>query len=252
LLTKRIDDLIEVIKSKLGEVTDERSVGESDSTGIKGVNQSFILVNKEGKKFLFKPANGEHTSKWRSIPPHSQYLRERAAYLISDTLGWNLVPHSITKTYKNEIGSLQDWVNGTTKSDKTLSAYSAKYIWESGLFDIIIGNCDRHSGNWLTIKDRPILIDHGYSMPVKADNGPRSVILSRFANRIWGKPIPEDLLSDIKKLKNKELQEHVDNLVGKEAYKLFNTRVDELINSGIAQVSNYRVTDRVKGTPPEK
>jgi hypothetical protein len=233
-------------------VTEEKSVGESSSTGIKGVNESIILLDKDKKKFLFKPANGEHTSKWRKIPPHCQYSRERAAYLVSVVLGWDMVPHSVIKAYKNEVGSLQDWVEGTTKSDKTLEKYAPEYVWKAGLFDIIIGNCDRHSKNWLTMKDRPILIDHGYSMPVSADGSPRSVILSRFAYKIWGQQIPQPLLQDIAKLKGGELQEHLRDLVGPEACKLFNERVKELLDTGKAEVSKYRVAKKIKSVPPEK
>lgn len=252
MLSNRIDDLIAIIKSRLDEVTEEKSAGESASTSIKGVNESIILLDKDKKKFLFKPANGEHTSKWRKIPPHSQYTRERTAYLISVVLGWDIVPHSVVKAYKNEVGSMQDWVTGTTKSDKTLDKYAPEYIWKAGLFDIIIGNSDRHSGNWLTIKDKPILIDHGYSMPVAADGSPRSIILSRFAFRIWEQKIPQPLLQDIAKLKDRDLQEHIQDLVGNDACKLFNQRIKELLETGIAKVSKYTVTEKVKGIPPEK
>ena len=252
MLSNRIEDLIQIIKAKLSEVTEEQSVGESASTGKKGINESIILLDKDKKKFLFKPANGEHTSKWRKIPPHCQYTRERAAYLISVTLGWDMVPHSVIKAYKNEVGSLQDWVSNTTKSDKTLEKYAPEYVWKAGLFDIIIGNCDRHSGNWLTIKDKPILIDHGYSMPVAADGSPRSVILSRFAYKIWGQKIPQQLLPDIAILKDRDLQEHIGDLVGPEACKLFNQRIQELLDTGTAEVSKYTVTKKVKGIPSEK
>ena len=163
-----------------------------------------------------------------------------------------MVPHSVIKAYKNEVGSLQDWVSNTTKSDKTLEKYAPEYVWKAGLFDIIIGNCDRHSGNWLTIKDKPILIDHGYSMPVAADGSPRSVILSRFAYKIWGQKIPQQLLPEIAKLKDRDLQEHIGDLVGPEACKLFNQRIQELLDTGTAEVSKYTVTKKVKGIPSEK
>ena len=218
-----------------------------------GVNVSFRLTNKEGKKFLFKPSSGDHTSKWRHVPPHMQYKRERAAYLVSMALGWDLVPDTKIISHKEKIGSLQSWVDGTTKSDKTLGAYSNKYIWEAGLFDIIIGNIDRHSGNWLTLGDRPILIDHGYSFPDSAgETDNRSIILSRFAFRIWDHKIPKSLLEDIDNLTDRELQEHILGLVGSEAFKLFNDRLVELLGTGIAKVNGYRVEERVKGVPPVK
>ena len=244
--------MIDVIKAKLGEVTEEKSVGESDSTGIKGVNKSFRLTNKNGDKFLFKPQSGDHTSKWRYIPAHTQYKRERAAYLTAEALGWELVPDTKIVSHNDEIGSLQDWIEKTTKSDKTLDSYSPHFIWEAGLIDIIIGNVDRHSGNWLTMKNKPILIDHGYSFPVKAEkNDPRSVILSRFAFRVWGKPIPNALYKSIENLTEPKFQEHIHSLVGEEAFKLFTKRVNELLQTHVAQVENYKCVERVKGVPPK-
>ena len=253
MLTKRIERLVDILQAKLDGITEEEEIGSTSSTGIKGVNRSFRLTNKDNEKFLFKPQSGDHTSKWRHVPPKAQYKRERAAYLTSVALGWNMVPHTKIMTHNEEIGSLQDWVEEADIADKTLKTYSISYLWKAGLFDIIIGNSDRHSKNWLTVGDKPILIDHGYSFPIKASiSDPRSVILSRFSFRIWGDKIPNIFLQDIKKLKESKFQEHIKSLVDNDAFILFNERVDELLGGKIAQVSKYNCVKKVSGTPSEK
>ena len=244
--------LLEIIKQKINALEDSEEL-TSKTSPSNGVNVSIKLTNKEGKKFLFKPANGEHTSKWRHVPPHEQYQRERAAYLVSMALGWDLVPLTRIVQHKGKVGSIQNWVDGTTKSDKTLETYSNKFIWEAGLFDILIANIDRHSGNWLTKGNQAVLIDHGYSFPTLAGNGdPKSVILSRFAFKIWGRKIPDIFLQSIAQLKDKELQEHILGLVGHDAYKLFNARINEILETGVAKVTGYDVKERVKGIPSGK
>jgi hypothetical protein len=103
------------------------------------------------------------------------------------------------------------------------------------------------------MKDKPILIDHGYSFPVSAEeNDPRSVILSRFAYRIWKKQIPAVLYEDLTHLKDLELQEHIKSLVGIQAFKLFNERLNTLLNTKVAYVSNYTCTERVTKAPRKK
>lgn len=243
MLAKRIERMIDVIQSMIDE---EKERNESNSTGIKGVNRSFRLTNKDDEQFLFKPQSGEHTSRWRYVPPKSQYKRERAAYLVSLALGWDMVPLTKIISHNDEIGSLQSWVKGATKPDKTLNTYSMPSIWKAGLFDIIIGNSDRHAFNWLTLESKPILIDNGYSFPFKAEiNDPRSAIVSRFSFRIWKKKIPKVFYDDLINLKEIEIQEHLRSLVDLDAFKLFNERLKELQDTGIAEVSKYVCIEKV-------
>ena len=214
----------------------------SDSSGVPGVNKSEKLTLSDGKQYLWKPASGEHVTKWRYIPAHTLYKRERAAYLTSQQLEWNLVPQVRIMKVRDEIGSLQNWVSGTSAADKTLAVYSQSSILKAGLFDIIIGNSDRHSGNWLTTADTPILIDHGDSFPNYAASGDnKSIIISRFAYQIWEKAIPETLLNGIRKLQDHDFQEHLRVLIGNEAIILFNERVNCLLSEKIARCPKYQV-----------
>ena len=253
----KIESMSDVIRKSRDIISKIERVGGgmTDSTGKKGVNFSLKLTNDKGKSFLFKPASKEHTSRWRYVPAHSQYKRERVGYLIDQMLGFNLVPKTRIVKFKNEIGSLHDWVNAEHKPDITLKKYSDDMIWKVGLYDLIIGNCDRHSGNWLDYPDNSIVaIDAGYSQPVKMNglNDPRSVILSRFACKIWGKKIPLKYIVAIKRLKDLKFQEHMKKLLEPEAFDLYRKRLGELLTSGVAAVSGYRCIEKIHGIPPKK
>ena len=133
--------LADIIKEYITEMSE---VGESGTSGVPGVNKSFQVKDSKGQKYVFKPSDGEHTSKWRYVPPHSQYKRERAAYVIDKELGFSIVPETKITTINGKIGSLQKWVDDTQKSDVSLASYETYVVWKVGLFDIIIGNIDRH------------------------------------------------------------------------------------------------------------
>lgn len=96
-------------------------------------------------------------------------------------------------------------------------------------------------------------IDNGFSMPIKSGkDDPRSIILSRFAYRIWGKRIPKMFLERIELLKDPKFQNHIKNLLEPKAFQLFNERIEQLLDTGIAKVDKYRVVEKIRGIPKKK
>ncbi|MEE9095074.1 SCO1664 family protein [Pseudarthrobacter phenanthrenivorans] len=124
------------------------------------------------------------------------YRRERAAYLLSETLGWGLVPATVVRTDAPlGVGSLQWFIEGDQQEHYfTLYADAPETHAELAriaLFDYVANNTDRKSGHVLRGADGRIWgIDHGlcFSAAFKL----RTVIWD-FA----GEPIPEALLEDI-------------------------------------------------------
>jgi hypothetical protein len=240
--------LIDIIKSK--KISNVEEIGSSETTGVKGVNEAIKVTLDNGESWLVKPKYGEHISRWRLVPPKSLFKRERAFYLIDKQLGFNLVPLTKIQKYNGKLASWQKWVDNAEDSDITLDRYDPDYIWMAGLEDIIGGNNDRHRHNWLSIKNRPVLIDNGFSMPYKAGyNNPRSIILSRFAYKIWGKTIPSKFLERIKRLKEPAFQNKLKYLIDSRTLQLFIDRINELLNTEIARVSGYYCVKKVRGTP---
>ena len=242
----------DILKSRT-EISEMHDIGSSETSGIPGVNKSRQVTLKDGSKWILKLSKGEHTSRWRAIPAHSQYKRERAGFLVDEALGFCLVPLTKIVKYKGDVGSLQKWVDAESNADLTLEKYSDDTIWKLGILDLVLGQTDRHSKNQLDLNGKVVAIDNGYSQPIKAQpNDPRSVILSRYAYRIWDKEIPDEYLKAISNLKNPSLQKHIRKLVGEEAFSLYNKRVDAMLSSGVAKFPGYRIVQKLRGIPPEK
>ncbi|MGF1484748.1 MAG: hypothetical protein ACFBZ8_10340, partial [Opitutales bacterium] len=73
-----------------------------------GINTTVKLAN--GKKVVFKPAEGESSSERHGregVPDGQQYLREAAASIVDDWLGTGLVPPTTVLNYKGQVGSAQ-------------------------------------------------------------------------------------------------------------------------------------------------
>lgn len=166
-----------------------------------GMNEVWKIDTEDGREFVVKPepdperflAMGIDTENplRSNIDPGRDLERERAAYVFSRLF--------------NDVGDGEFKVNvpayrlGELKGDgETVQAGIAEFIsgqtpqqrgfgdWEddldpttadqtirsAGLFDAVIGNTDRHGGNWIVGDDGQLwLIDHGLTFPVGPGNG---------------------------------------------------------------------------------
>ena len=164
---------------------------ELEGEFLHGYNYTFLVKvqPEDGKTFLavYKPEQGEQPL-W-DFPSNTLAHRETAAYLVSQALGWDLVPPTV---YRAEgpfgPGSLQLFIehdpnhhyfNFTDEEFQTLRPVV--------LFDLLINNADRKGGHLFFGEDGHLwLIDHGLSFNV--DEKLRTVIWD-FA----GEPMPEEL-----------------------------------------------------------
>ena len=239
-----------IYKALVQNVESVDKIGTSETTGVDGVNKSFKITLDDGKSYLWKSRNGEHISSWRYIPAKTLYNREKAAYIVDRKLGFNMVPLVKVVTYKGDIGSLQRWVEDTSPSDATLKSYSDDDIWKAGLFDLIIGNCDRHSGNWLHKLGRPILIDHGFAFPNYAAEGDnKSLILSRFAVAIWDKHIPDLYLAKIDRLTDDNVITLLKKYLDTDSLKLMYERIGIMLKTRKAAFPKYKVIKKLDKVP---
>jgi uncharacterized repeat protein (TIGR03843 family) len=159
-----------------------------------GSNYTFLAeVNQNGDKALgvYKPSKGERLL-W-DFPASSLARREAAAYLVSDALGWELVPPTVYRK-KAPIGpgSLQLYIDHNPEVHYfNLSKDDIQGLRPVVLFDLLINNADRKGSHLLFDNDHHLwLIDHGISF--HSENKLRTVIWD-FADQ----PIPETLKKDI-------------------------------------------------------
>lgn len=110
---------------------------------------------------VYKPVRGERPL-W-DFPPGTLYRREVAAYLVSEQLGWRLVPPTLVREGPLGVGSLQLYVD----ADAEVTAFELLAAGNAALpriaaFDVVTNNADRKAGHTLLGEDERVwAIDHG-------------------------------------------------------------------------------------------
>ena len=163
---------------------------------LRSSNATFLVqvsCREESAWAVYKPEAGERPLS--DFEP-GLYRRERAAYLLSEYLGWGIVPPTVIREDSPlGIGSLQWFVeNDQSEHYFTLYAESAEThdcLAQIALFDCIANNTDRKSGHVLRGNDGRVWgIDHGLCF---AAHFKLRTVIWDFA----GEPIPDALLDDI-------------------------------------------------------
>lgn len=199
------------------EVLRVLSEGELESLGLMpwGSNYTFLVqvvapsacaAAENGRIELlavYKPRRGE-APLW-DFPTGTLCLREYAAYLVSEALGWQLVPPTVLRNGPHGFGSVQLFINNdadqhffTFRDD----ASCCEQLQRMALFDLITNNADRKSGHCLRDKSGHVwAIDHGITF--NADYKLRTVIWD-FA----GRTIQPAMLEDIRQLRGEVEPNH--------------------------------------------
>ncbi len=143
-----------------------------------------------GIAVVYKPARGE-SPLW-DFEAGTLYRREVAAYELSKSLGWPLIPPTVVRqSGPHGIGALQLFVEADRRHFLSQQAVQRDTWLRIALFDVITNNADRKSGHCLfDADDRVWVIDHGLTF--HTDPKLRTVIWD-FA----GEPLPADLCADV-------------------------------------------------------
>ncbi|MTB10247.1 MAG: phosphatidylinositol kinase, partial [Actinobacteria bacterium] len=73
-----------------------------------------LVVEAGDQRFVYKPMSGERPL-W-DFPINTLHLRERAAFVLSELLQWNIVPATVIASGPYGVGSLQNWVDAEVTS----------------------------------------------------------------------------------------------------------------------------------------
>jgi uncharacterized repeat protein (TIGR03843 family) len=182
-----------------------------------GSNYTFLMLMGEGDEApqaIYKPQQGERPL-W-DFPRGTLCLRERGAYLMSEALGWRIVPPTVLREGPRGFGSVQFFVEHDP--NETFFNFQEQGNWVAqlqkiALFDIVTNNADRKGGHVIrdTADDHLWGIDHGLCF--HHEYKLRTVIWD-FA----GHPLPAPLAADLERIYTElatavpwaaELQQHL-------------------------------------------
>jgi hypothetical protein len=197
-----------------------------------GSNYTFAvaLADADGVDCLaiYKPQRGE-VPLW-DFPSGTLYRREFAAYVVSEALGWNIVPPTIIREGPAGIGSLQFYVPPSRKAAQqySLPMRLRPALCRLTLFDHLTNNADRKRSHLhIDTRGRLWAIDHGLTF--NSEWKLRTVVFE-----FVGEAIPDDLLADVEMLRADEsryaaLRASLAVLLDEEEVEAFFARIEELL-----------------------
>lgn len=177
---------------------------------------------------VYKPVAGERPL-W-DFPDGTLAGRELSAYLVSDALGWEIVPPTVLRDGPFGEGMVQLWVDGDATVDLTrLIRADLAELRRMAVFDAVVNNADRKGGHLLPMPDGRVYgVDHGVCFA--SDNKLRTVLW-----RWSGDPLTEAAISGLRELRanldGALGQRLAEQLTGREA-RATRGRVDRLLRSG--------------------
>ena len=118
-------------------------------------------------KCVYKPVAGERPL-W-DFPDGTLAGREVAAYLVSQAMGWRIVPPTVHRDGPWGPGMAQLWIEPDPAVDVVaLSRANDAAVRRIAVFDAVINNADRKGGHVLVGPDDRIYgVDHGVSFHVE-------------------------------------------------------------------------------------
>ena len=150
-----------------------------------------VAIDDAAVLAIYKPQAGER-SLW-DFPDGTLAHRETAAYVLSELLGWSLVPHTVLRDdVPLGLGSLQRFVDHDPELHYfELQAGRDDVFRRFAAFDVLANNTDRKGGHVLLADDGQVLgIDHGVCFHTQW----------KLRTVIWeyaGDPVPAPLLEAI-------------------------------------------------------
>lgn len=217
-----IDDKFTVLTDGVLKVTG-RLVDASNAT-------LYATSTLDGKEItcIYKPIAGERPL-W-DFADGSLAHREYAAYLVSERLGFNIVPLTILRDGPYGMGMVQEWITTDEAIDlaKFFSSDHPK-LRSMALFDAIVNNTDRKIGHLLPVNpDEVYGCDHGVTFHV--DDKLRTV-LWQWADEPFNESEME-LLRTAEKLLSDDLAQQLTAFITKDETEAMLIRIERLLSEG--------------------
>lgn len=147
----------------------------------------------DGVRVVYKPVAGERPL-W-DFPDGTLAGREVASYLVSEALGWDVVPHTVLREGPHGPGMVQEWQEPDAEADAVLIVEAGatpeghRHVFDGvdahdrpvslvhedsealrrmAVFDVLVNNADRKGGHVLAMTSgHRYGVDHGVSFHVE-------------------------------------------------------------------------------------
>jgi uncharacterized repeat protein (TIGR03843 family) len=222
--------------ASLDDVMDLLATGEMTVRGLlPGSSNYTFLAEVHNDRYqslaVYKPRQGE-SPLW-DFPHGTLCNRELAAYLVSQGLGWTLVPPTVMRVGPYGRGAVQFFVDAdfnqhyfTFQDEEALHPLFRRVA----AFDLIINNADRKAGHVLRDRqDHLWAIDHGVCFHTQPK---LRTVIWEFA----GEPLTADVTDGLASLRGQldshcELREHLAELLSEAEIRALARRTEQLLAS---------------------
>jgi|GEM_PF-1463880 phage putative head morphogenesis protein, SPP1 gp7 family len=185
----------------IGETISGKRVSKVTSNEREASSGSYVITFDDGSRAMFKPKDEESPKLRQGVKAGTYYQREAVAYDIAKIMDLDdLMPETVILEVNGKLGSVQAFVErassaGDLYGSERMFGNSPEDIQRATLFDAIMGNTDRHAGNWMVRHDNKIqLIDHGLILPTDNPHLRINFIGGKGKNVVRpGHVIPDDL-----------------------------------------------------------
>jgi hypothetical protein len=178
---------------------------------------------------IYKPRAGERPL-W-DFPTGTLSRREVAAYVVSEALGWHIVPPTVWRSGPFGPGMVQEWIDVDESVDLVeLVRSDNPQLRRMSVFDVVINNADRKGGHVLPTPSGSLYgIDHGVAFAVE----------DKIRTLLWqweGQPIPPALLDALddflERLRGRTLVEQLHEHLSETEVNAMKRRVQRLVTDG--------------------
>lgn len=178
-------------------------------------------------KAIYKPVAGERPL-W-DFPDGNLANRERAAFLIDHTLGFNHVPKTILRDGPFGVGMVQQWIDIDEEIDlENFFRMNDPQLREVALFDAIINNTDRKIGHLIPEKGGHLYIcDHGVTF--HAEDKLRTVLWQWAGERLTAVEI--ETLESLRGYLESQDASELHDLLTQEEISAMKVRIENLIST---------------------
>jgi hypothetical protein len=221
-----IDDAAVIRLLESGEIEPLRLLPRSSNftflVRVRGADDEETLA-------VYKPRSGE-APLW-DFPEGTLCLREVAAYVLADALGWPRIPPTILRAGPEGDGSVQRFLAfDPAQHYFTMREERPDDFRRIALFDVVVNNADRKSGHCLLAEDGELfVVDHGVCFNVEPTL--RTVIWD-----FVDEAIPPAMLDDLRSLRPRlaggELRDRLLRLLAAQEIEATERRLEDLVTLG--------------------